>query len=65
MLAQAIALESPEQVQELTRRDVFVRLMRQYEPALRRLAGDVKVLPVTAELLFPTPLPRCRDKSEV
>jgi RNA polymerase sigma factor (sigma-70 family) len=52
MLAQAIAQESPEQVQELTRRDVFVRLMGQYEPALRRLASGYAEQPADREDLF-------------
>jgi hypothetical protein len=39
MLSQAIGQESPEHVQETARRDIFLRLLEQYEAALRRLAG--------------------------
>jgi len=52
MLAQAMTRESPERVQECARRDMFVRLMEQYEPALRRLASGYAEQPADREDLF-------------
>src|SRR5215472_11361884 len=52
MLSQAIAQESQEQVQEAARRDVFVRLLEQYEPALRRLASGYAAQETDREDLF-------------
>ena len=52
MLSQAIAQESQEHVQEAARRDVFVRLLEQYEPALRRLAGAYAEQEADREDLF-------------
>ena len=52
MLSQAIAQESQEHVQEAARSDVFVRLLEQYEPALRRLAGGYAEREADREDLF-------------
>ena len=52
MLSQAIAQESQEQLQEAARRDVFVRLLEQYEPALRRLASGYAAQETDREDLF-------------
>ena len=52
MLSQAIAQESPEQAQETAQRDIFVRLLEQYEPALRRLAGGYAEREADREDLF-------------
>lgn len=52
MLSQAIAQESQEHVQEAARRDVFVRLLEQYEPALRRLASGYAAHEADREDLF-------------
>jgi len=52
MLSQAIAQESQEHVQEAARRDVFVRLLEKYEPALRRLASGYAAQEADREDLF-------------
>jgi RNA polymerase sigma-70 factor (ECF subfamily) len=52
MLSQALAREHTEQVQEIARRDVFVRLLEQYEPALRRLASGYTEQEADREDLF-------------
>ena len=52
MLSQAIAQETPDHADEIARRDVFVRLMDQYEPALRRLAGGYAEQDADREDLF-------------
>jgi RNA polymerase sigma-70 factor (ECF subfamily) len=52
MLSQAIAQESQEHVQEAARSDVFVRLLEQYEPALRRLVGAYAEQEADREDLF-------------
>ena len=52
MLSQAIGQESPEQAQETAQRDIFVRLLEQYEPALRRLAGGYTEREADREDLF-------------
>lgn len=52
MLGEAIAQESLEQVQDEARRDAFIRLMDQYETALRRLAGAYAAQQADREDLF-------------
>jgi len=52
MLTQAIAQQSPELMQNAARRDVFIRLMEQYEPALRRLASAYAAQQADREDLF-------------
>jgi len=52
MLSQAIAQENQEEVQEAARRVVFVRLLEQYEPALRRLASGYAAQETDREDLF-------------
>jgi RNA polymerase sigma factor (sigma-70 family) len=52
MLAQAIAQENPERAQESAWRDTFVRLIEEYEPALRRLASGYAQQPADREDLF-------------
>jgi RNA polymerase sigma factor (sigma-70 family) len=56
MLTEAIAQEIPENVpghvNDTTRRDAFIRLMDQFEPALRRLTGAYAAQPADREDLF-------------
>lgn len=52
MLAQAIAQETPEPQPASGRREAILRLMEQYEPALRRLTAGYADQPADREDLF-------------
>lgn len=52
MLTEAIAQEIPEEVHDTPRRDTFLRLMDEYEPALHRLTGAYSAQPADREDIF-------------